>query len=92
MTEVGLDHPKDNDPLIVHSDRSGPFEKDGHVVEVHIYTLEGEQEWSLEVVDEKGTSTVWDEIFKSDKAAWRALLDTGPAVTAAKVVPINAGR
>jgi len=42
-------------------DRRKPFE-------ICIYRLE-ETDWSLEVVAEDGTSTVWNEPFKSDEEA-----------------------
>jgi len=28
-------------------------------------------EWSLEVVDKDGTSTVWDDTFPTDAEAWK---------------------
>ena len=58
-------------PAVVDSDLSRFFEHDGHIVDVRIYCLEDSpNEWSLEVVDKDGTSTVWDEIFLTDEAAW----------------------
>lgn len=63
-------------PLIIHSDRSGPFEKDGHTVGVSIYKLENIEGWTLEVVDEANTSIVWDEEFATDDDAWLALMKT----------------
>ena len=32
--------------------------------------LEGETEWSLEVVNAKSTSIVWDEMFATDRDAY----------------------
>jgi len=64
------------DPVVVYSDRCGYYEQDGHQVEVCICRLEGSDEWSLEVVDEHGTSTVWDASFSSDEAAWNEFLRT----------------
>jgi len=39
-------------------------------VRVEIYRLVGEPEWSLEVVDEYNNSTVWQETFADDEAAF----------------------
>lgn len=38
-------------------------------VRIEIYRLEDDEGWTLEVVGEDGTSTVWDETFVSDQAA-----------------------
>jgi len=40
----------------------------GKSVEVHIYMGE-EGKWILEVEDEFGNSTVWDDLFETDSAA-----------------------
>jgi uncharacterized protein len=56
------------DPEIVVSRHSGKFSRDGITVEVCIYRLE-DTKWTLEVVDENGTSIVWDDEFDSDDAA-----------------------
>jgi hypothetical protein len=40
----------------------------GTEVRIDIYRLET-TDWSLEVVDETGASTVWDELFPTDQAA-----------------------
>ena len=67
---------KDQEPKLIESERSGPFEKDGHAVHVHIFQLEGDKDWVLEVVDENGTSTVWDDKFRTDRIAWKEFLRT----------------
>ena len=67
---------RERDPKIVESDRSCDFEKDGHTVKVCIYRLETVSKWSLEVVDVNDTSTVWDEQFPSEVAAWEEFLRT----------------
>ncbi len=41
----------------------------GHNLSIEIYKLEGGVGWSLEVVDEEDTSTVWDDLFDTDQAA-----------------------
>ena len=67
---------KDQEPKLIESERSGPFERDGHLVEVHIYKLEHDKEWVLEVVDEGETSMVWDDKFRTDRIAWKEFLRT----------------
>jgi hypothetical protein len=42
--------------------------RDGTAVEVEIYG-DGNGAWLLEVVDEFGNSTVWDDSFPTDRAA-----------------------
>ncbi len=86
---------RERDPNIVNSGRSGQVTKDGVTVEVFIYRLEHEQHWTLEVVNAEGTSTVWDDVYLTDDAAYaqfertvaeegmRAFLDT------AKVIPFR---
>ena len=60
------------DPNLVTSGLSGSQSKDGVSVEVNIFRLEDEGQWTLEVVNEKGTSIVWDDQFADDDAAFRA--------------------
>jgi len=42
--------------------------RDGITVEITIYR-DGTPDWSLEVTDETGASTVWDDRFETDQAA-----------------------
>lgn len=60
----------DEDDLI-HSEHCQSFTRDGQTVQVEIYSS-GDNDWILEVVDERGTSTVWDEPFASDDEAFEA--------------------
>lgn len=60
------------DPNLVTSSLSGSQSKDGIAVEVNIFRLENEDQWTLEVVNEKGTSIVWDDQFADDDAAFKA--------------------
>jgi hypothetical protein len=40
-------------------------------VRVEIYRIKGSADgWSLEVVDHNGTSTVWDDLFPTDRDAY----------------------
>lgn len=57
------------DPNIVNSSLSRKIVVGGLGFRVEIYRLEHESGWSLEVIDRDGTSTVWDEQFKSDQEA-----------------------
>jgi hypothetical protein len=49
---------------------------EGHEFQIEIYRLEVDPTWTLEVVDEDGTSTVWDDTFDSDQAAMDELMRT----------------
>ena len=56
------------DPKLITSPLSGPFTEGDMTVDVQIYRLEDTQ-WTLEVVDGEGTSTVWDDQFETAAAA-----------------------
>lgn len=81
------------DPNFVTSSLSGSQSKDGISVEVNIFRLENENQWTLEVVNEKGTSIVWEDQFADDDTAFRAfgqvVADEGMAafLDSAKVIP-----
>lgn len=60
----------DDDPKIIMSPLSQMFTADGITVSVAIYRLETSEGWTLELVDEGGNSTVWDDVFPIDQAAW----------------------
>ena len=47
--------------------------RDGKTVKVEIYG-DGADKWLLEVVDEYGNSTVWDDAFDSEQAAFDEVL------------------
>ncbi|MGV0959417.1 MAG: UPF0149 family protein [Limnohabitans sp.] len=53
---------------IIHSPLEQTYSADGHNVDIHIYRI-ADSLWVLEVVDERGTSTVWDDLFETDKQA-----------------------
>lgn len=50
-------------------------QSNGKSVQVDIWN-DGKGEWTLEVVDEFGNSTVWEDTFASDQAALEELNDT----------------
>ncbi|MBR2537284.1 MAG: hypothetical protein IKE66_14540 [Hyphomicrobium sp.] len=52
------------DPKIITSSLSGPFTEGDTTVDVQIYRLE-DTDWTLEVIDVDGTSTVWSDEFES---------------------------
>lgn len=53
---------------ITHSPLEQTYTADGHSVHIQIYRSSDSQ-WFLEVVDERDTSTVWDDPFETDKEA-----------------------
>ena len=65
---------QDRDPNIVISGLSRTVTRDGITVEVNICRLEHESRWVLEVISEKGTSTVWDDLFDTDDEALMAFM------------------
>ena len=62
----------DTDPDIVDSPLSQTVTVDGIIVEVRIFKLEADDGWTLEVVNESGTSTVWEDPFSTDADAFEA--------------------
>lgn len=61
----------EQDPNIINSGLSGIVSREGVTVDVQIYRLEREPvEWSLEVINNAGTSIVWDDMFPTDKLAY----------------------
>ena len=58
----------DSDEPIMHSPLSQSVTRDGKTVSIEIYD-DGEGGWLLEVIDEYGTSTVWDDSFATDQEA-----------------------
>ena len=83
----------DRDPNLVVSGLSGTVTQDGVTVEVNIVRLEDEPDWSLEVVNSSGTSTVGDDQFATDAAALdafrQAVSEEGMAsfLDSARVIP-----
>jgi len=86
---------QERDPDIVTSGLSRHVTRDGITVELHIYRLETDASWALEVVNAAGTSTVWEELFPTADAAneefLRTAADEGMAafLDSAKVVPFR---
>lgn len=66
----------DSDPVIITSALSRKVSRDGVVVRVEIYRLEDDQLWTLAVINEQGTSTVWDDLFATDELAFEVFSRT----------------
>jgi len=64
-----------SDPKIIRSVLSRTIREGGIEIRIDIYRLET-TEWSLEVVDGTGASTVWDYLFPSDQAALDEVMKT----------------
>ena len=61
----------DDDIQLIHSPLTQTHSADGHTLQIEIYRGVGSL-WILEIVDELGTSSVWDEQFETDTAALAA--------------------
>ena len=57
------------DPNIITSSKSQRVLVDGHPLSIEIYRIETDPMWTLEVVDDEGTSTVWEDPFATDADA-----------------------
>lgn len=69
-----------SEPELVYSEHCQSVSSGGRSVRLEIYGT-GQNDWILEVVDEHGNSTVWDDPFDTDQAAFeefqRTLADEG---------------
>lgn len=81
------------EPNIVYSGLSRRVRVDNLELRIEIYRLEDDPLWALEVVDTEGTSTVWDEQFKTDQDALDAveavIRDEGAAAFRDNVIPFR---
>ncbi len=66
----------DRDPNIITSGLSRRITEDGITVQLEIYRLEHDPKWALEVVNEAGTSIVWDELYDTDDDAYATFRQT----------------
>lgn len=62
----------ESDPEIVHSGLSRMITIDAITVDVSIYRLEEDAEWTLEVINDRGTSIAWQETFGTEEDAYQA--------------------
>lgn len=58
-----------HEPELEYSALSQEISSDGKSVSVEIYRTIGDEQWLLEVVDEYGNSTIWDETFSDESDA-----------------------
>jgi RPA family protein len=61
---------KQREPNLVISSLSQSVSVSGVKIQVNIIRLENETAWTLEVVNARGTSTVWNDQFPTDDAAF----------------------
>ncbi|KZY36537.1 hypothetical protein A3731_40900 [Roseovarius sp. HI0049] len=61
----------EEDPEIIMSDLCADVEVDGCFLTVEIYKADIDPGWILEVINEFGTSTVFDDPFIADGLAWK---------------------
>lgn len=66
----------DRDPNLITSSLSREVTRDGVTVRVEIYRLEDRPGWALEIVNDKGASIAWEELFDTDDAADAAFRET----------------
>ena len=66
----------DEEFKIINSPLSRQFSHDGMTVEVRIYRGEKDEAWILEVFDQEGGSTVWEEPFVTEQDALDEVLQT----------------
>jgi hypothetical protein len=59
---------------LIFSDLGTTLEEDGYTLKINICKLP-ESDWVLEVIDEKGNSTVWEDSFVTDEAALAEAID-----------------
>ena len=65
-----------SDPNHVFSGAGQEVVVEGVPFRIEVFRLERDDEWTLEVVDEDGTSIVWDETFVSDTEAFEVAVTT----------------
>ena len=62
-------------PELIESSLCRSIEQAGVRLTINIVRIATERGWSLEVVNEHGTSTVWDNLFPTDRDADAAFHD-----------------
>lgn len=67
---------------IIRSPLSQQDTSGGITISIEVYSLKGSNSWTLELVQEDGSSTVWEEQFPTDAAAFaeftEGLSELGP--------------
>lgn len=64
------------EPELIESPLGGIREYEGVRLELSIFRLATVRGWTLEVVNENGTSIVWDDPFPTDREAAAAFHET----------------
>jgi hypothetical protein len=59
---------------IIVSNCSQSVRRNGADIQVRIYRLEHEREWSVEIAEGEDLSTFWDTTYSSEQAALQAAL------------------
>ncbi len=62
----------EDEPDLVTSDRSQKITVEGFQFSIEIFRLYTDDTWTLEVVDQQGTSHIWSDQFTSDEDACTA--------------------
>ena len=58
-----------SDPSLVTSGMSQHTTIGGQEIRIEIFKLDREQTWTLELIDQAGTSVVWDDQFANEQDA-----------------------
>lgn len=66
----------DDETKLIVSRLSRTITRDGITVDVHIFRSEGDPEWTLEVVEHDGASTVWEDTFATEQDALNEVFQT----------------
>lgn len=66
----------EREPNLIISGMSKLIFEDSIRFRIEICKLEGDAQWSLEVVTEDNTSIVWDDLFDDDKIAFETAVST----------------
>jgi hypothetical protein len=66
----------DDETRLITSRLSRTITRDGITIEVNIMRAEGDPEWTLEVVDQEGACTVWEDTFATEQDALNEVFQT----------------
>jgi hypothetical protein len=66
----------DDETKLIISRLSRTITRDGITIEVNIMRAEGDPEWTLEVVDQEGACTVWEDTFATEQDALNEVFQT----------------
>lgn len=66
----------DDEPNIINSRLSRTVVWNGYQLQLEIYRLDDCPGWTLEVVNQVGTSIVWDDLFATDAEAEHTFRET----------------